>query len=86
MIVRGFSRKSEPFSSLFSRSEIVFENFRAKIAIDFQQLGYKAFELIGGCNIGFGGNREMTILPSVTWHLTMKLTGFGSQWLFCTYA
>ena len=39
--------------------------------------------LFGGSNIVLGGNREMTILPSTTWHLTGKLTENGSQWRFC---
>jgi hypothetical protein len=39
--------------------------------------------LFGRCNIGLGGNREMTILPSTTWHLTGKLTEKASRWRFC---
>ena len=62
-ILRGFSPMLEPSYSIFSWSERVFGKFRAEIAIDFEQLGLLGLEIIGGCYIGLGGNREMTIIP-----------------------
>ena len=69
-----FFPPKKAFSSLSTGLKCLIGNFRAKNAIDFGQLGYEAFELIGGSNIGLGGNREMIIIPLVIWKLTRKLT------------